>query len=140
MKKKVFILLIVMFSMCFMNSVGAANIKGCETIIPGAVIDVKIPNAVHTIITVIKIAVPVLLVIFGMMDLFKGITAQKEDEIKKGQQILIKRIVVAAIIFFVVSIVQLLISFVAGDSEPGLWDCVNCFLRGADSSSGVCNK
>ena len=131
--------LVLGIGMCFAPSVLAANITGCETILPNVVIDTKIPNAVHTIITVIKIAVPVVLVIFGMMDLFKGITAQKEDEIKKGQQILIKRLITAAIVFFVISIVQVIISVAAGSSsEEGLWDCVNCFLRGADEVTGVC--
>ena len=139
MKKKILLLIVLGVCMCFAPSVLAANITGCETILPNVIIDVKIPNAVHTIITVIKIAVPVVLVIFGMMDLFKGITAQKEDEIKKGQQILIKRLITAALVFFIISIVQVIISFVAGASdEEGLWDCVNCFLRGADDKTGVC--
>jgi len=100
------------------------------------IVDVKIANTVHTIIVAIKIVVPILLVIFGMLDLFKGITAQKEDEIKKGQQIFIKRLISAAIIFFVVSIVQLLVSFVASDEE-GLMTCANCFINGAEED-GTC--
>ena len=85
-------------------------------------------NTVHTIIVVIKIAVPVLLVIFGMLDLFKGLTAQKEDEIKKGQQMFIKRLIVGALIFFVVVIAKLLISVVADTSSANIIECVDCFL------------
>jgi hypothetical protein len=88
----------------------------------------------------IKVVVPILLVIFGMLDLFKGITAQKEDEIKKGQHTFIKRIISAAIVFFVVSIVQLLISFVATyKNEKGLMNCANCFINGANKNTGECN-
>ncbi len=133
MKKKIFMMMIVMVLMvAIIPSVSAVNLRGCEANLPGVVIDTKIPNTIHTVITVIKIAVPVLLVIFGMIDLFKGLTAQKEDEIKKGQQMFIKRLISAAIIFFVISIVQLLVSFVAGDE--GIMTCANCFLNGADSS------
>ena len=139
MKKKILLLIVLGVCMCFAPSVLAANITGCETILPNVVIDSKIPNAVHTIITAIKIIVPVVLVIFGMMDLFKGITAQKEDEIKKGQQTLIKRLITAALVFFVISVVQVIISVVANSTEEeGLWDCVNCFLRGADATTGEC--
>lgn len=137
MKKKVLLVMLLMLSIFYVPSVLAVNIKGCESILPNVVIDAKIPNTVHTIIVVIKVVVPVLLVIFGMLDLFKGLTAQKEDEIKKGQQIFIKRLISAAIIFFVVSIVQLLISFISGGDEPGIMECASCFINGTESS-GTC--
>ena len=135
MKKKVFMIMILALLVFYAPSVLAAGITGCEANLPGVVIDPKIPNTVHTIIVVIKIAVPVLLVIFGMLDLFKGITAQKEDEIKKGQNLFIKRLISAAIIFFVISIVQLLVSFVAGDE--GVMTCANCFINGV-KKDGSC--
>lgn len=135
MKKKKFMIMILALLVFYAPSVLAVNMTGCEANLPGVVIDAKIPNTVHTIIVVIKIAVPVLLVIFGMLDLFKGLTAQKEDEIKKGQNLFIKRLISAAIIFFVISIVQLLVSFVAGDE--GIMTCANCFLNGV-KSDGTC--
>ena len=135
MKKRFLLLVLLMLTILYVPNVLAANMTGCEAVLPNVVIDTKIPNTVHTIIVVIKIAVPVLLVIFGMLDLFKGITAQKEDEIKKGQQIFIKRLITAAIIFFVISIVQLLVSFLAGDE--GIMNCASCFINGTESS-GAC--
>lgn len=141
MKKKIFWALVLGVFMFYAPSVFAVNITGCSSVLPGVDIDVKIANLVHTIIVVIKIVVPVLLVIFGMLDLFKGITAQKEDEIKKGQQMFIKRLIAAALIFFVISIVQLLISFVADSSEKeGIMSCASCFLNGANESTGSCKK
>ena len=53
--------------------------------------------------------------------------AQKEDEIKKGQQTFIKRIVAAAIVFFIVTIVQLVMGLVAGDE--GIWTCVDAIIN-----------
>lgn len=135
MKKKILLVMVLLLCLAYVPSVFAVNITGCSSVLPSnVIIDAKIPNTVHSIIVVIKIAVPVLLVIFGMLDLFKGITAQKEDEIKKGQQIFIKRLISAAIVFFVISIVQLLVGFVAGDE--GIMTCANCFLNGvrADGS------
>ena len=143
MKKKglMFLVLISVLGVFFAPSVFAEGITGCKGVLGSdVIIDVKIANAVHTIIVAIKVVVPVLLVIFGMLDLFKGITAQKEDEIKKGQQIFIKRLISAAIVFFVISIVQLLVSFVATDKkEKGLMDCANCFINGANEKTGECN-
>ena len=135
MKKRVALLLVLLVCLVFMPSVMAANVQGCEAVIPGVVIDTKIANTIHTIIVVIKIAVPILLVIFGMLDLGKAVIAQKEDEIKKGQQMFIKRAISAAIIFFVISVVQLLVIFVAGDE--GIMNCASCFINGTDSA-GIC--
>ena len=75
-------------------------------------IDDKIPNTVSLIVKIIFIVVPVLLVVLGSMDLLKGVWAQKEDEIKKGQQTFIKRLIAGVLIFFVYAIVRLLISAV----------------------------
>lgn len=90
----------------------------------------KFPQLTSMFVSIIQIAVPVVLVIFGMLDLFKGITAQKEEEIKKGQQMLIKRLITAAIVFFVIVIVRFLISIVAdSDTEVGnITECMDCFL------------
>ena len=87
------------------------------------------PYLVHTAVTIIKIVIPILLIIFGMLDLGKAVVASKEDEIKKGQQMFIKRVIAAVIVFFVIQIVQLIISFVS-DSDANITNCFNCFING----------
>ena len=124
MRKKIFyvITLIILFTPII--SVIAAPKVSC-----GNVTDIprKIPELTSMVITMIQIAVPVILVVMGSMDLFKGVTAQKEDEIKKGQQLFIKRLIVAGIIFFVVVIAKLVISIVAESSSSNIIDCIDCF-------------
>ena len=141
MKKIKYLFVLIALSLLFLPSVYAVNITGCNQVLgTNVLIDVKIANLVHLIIVVIKIAVPVILVVFGMMDLVKGLIAQKDDEIKKGQQTFIKRLITAALVFFLISIVQLVIGFVAGnDSEGrGIMNCANCFINGADATTGIC--
>lgn len=87
------------------------------------------PYMVSTIILIIKIVVPILLIIFGMLDLGKAVVASKEDEIKKGQQMLIKRAISAVIVFFVIQIVQIIIRFVSGN-DASVANCFNCFING----------
>lgn len=94
-----------------------------------------IPNAITLIINVIQILVPILLVIFGLIDLAKAVMAQKEDEIKKGQQTLIKRVIAAAIVFFVIMIVQMLIKFLSGNNDT-VMSCFNCFINGKTGPGG----
>ena len=93
------------------------------------------PYIVSIIILIIKIAVPVLLIIFGMLDLGKAVVASKEDEIKKGQQMFIKRAITAVVVFFVIQIVQILIRFLAGNSS-GISQCFNCFVYGNEEDTG----
>ena len=88
-----------------------------------------IPKVVSVAYTMIQIAVPVVLVIIGSLDLFKGISAQKEDEIKKGQQLFVKRLVAAALVFFVFVIVKVVISVVADGSSNSIMDCAQCFIE-----------
>lgn len=104
---------------------------------------VVIQNIVSTIILAIQIAVPVLLVIFGMIDLGKAVVASKEDEIKKGQQTFIKRLIAAAIVFLVIFVVKLLVNIVASSTENtgdeidsnSIWKCANRFISGSSASS-----
>ena len=121
--KKIFIMLI-MFAPII--SVSAASKKvscGNITRIPA-----RIPELTSMVVTIIQVAVPVILIIMGMMDLFKGITAQKEDEIKKGQQTFIKRLIVAVLIFFIAVIVKFIVSIVSQVSSVSIIQCIDCFV------------
>ena len=144
MKKKILMLLTMLTAMLYTNTVFAKDIYSCEKSLSGVLIDARIPEIVSTIIVVIKIVVPILLVILGMIDLVKGLVASKEDEIKKGQGIFIKRLIAGALVFFVVTIVQLVISFAVGDEdeESDMMTCVQCFINGdctyRTKSNGAC--
>lgn len=86
-------------------------------------------KTVSVIYNVIQVAVPIVLVIFGMLDLLKGISAQKEDEIKKGQQLLVKRVISACLVFFVFVIVKFVVSFAADSNSSDIIKCVECFIN-----------
>lgn len=95
----------------------------------GVVLNEKIPQIVSLLVNLIKVGVPVLLIIFGMLDLGKAVVAQKEDEIKKGQQTFVKRLIAAAIVFFVFIIVQVVFNLVSDEEEQDIWSCVNCLIN-----------
>ena len=91
----------------------------------------QITGIVSTIVTIIKIGVPIILIVMGMIDMGKAVASQKDDEIKKGQKTLISRCIAAGIVFFVTAIVQLLVSIVAtGDNDKNIWTCVSKFVNG----------
>ena len=95
-------------------------------------IEPEIITFIHNVINVIKIGVPIALVIFGMIDLGKGVIASKEDEIKKGQKDFIKRILAGVIVFFIISITQLVMSVIDRNGNGEFWACANGIMNGQE--------
>ena len=96
-----------------------------------------LPKIIHTIYIVLQILVPILLVIFGSLDFFKAVIASKEDEIKKGQQTFIKRLISGIIVFFVFAIVRLVISFAGDeDSKSNIMKCASCIINNDENCVG----
>ena len=100
-------------------------------------------NLVATIIRIIKIVVPILLIIWGMLDFAKSVVAKKEEDIKKYQKAFISRLIAAVLVFLVITIVQLLVNLLAGvEQESGegeqtadIWDCSKKFINGVETDN-----
>ena len=97
--------------------------------------DGMLPQTISTIINIMKVVIPIMVVFFGLLDLGKAVMSQKEDDIKKNQGLLIKRLIIAILVFFVVSLVQFIVSLVGGKDEP-FWDCFDCFVNNNCGSAG----
>lgn len=99
-------------------------------------LDSDLITFIHNIIVLLKIAVPVILVFLGMLDLAKGVISSKEEEIKKGQQTFIKRLIAGVLVFLVVTIVQLVMGLISKD-DSSIWNCANQILNGTGGSKYV---
>ena len=96
------------------------------TCMEGVVFNEKIPQIVSLLINLIKVGVPVLLIIFGMLDLGKAVMAGEEKEIKEAQKMLIKRLIYGVVIFFVVTIVQVVFNLIGRsvvEDDAACWAC-----------------
>ena len=85
-----------------MISLLAADIK-CGTgsgafTIPGAVVGI-----IQTIVFIIQVVVPILLIIWGMLDFAKSVIAKKEDDIKAHRKAFIGRLISALLVFLVIT-------------------------------------
>lgn len=70
------------------------------------------------IFPIIQMGVPILLIVFGAIDLGKAVMSSDDKEIKGATSKLIKRCVAAIAVFFVVTIVTLLMGlFTSSDSD-----------------------
>lgn len=74
---------------------------------------------------IIQIGIPIVLIVMGTMDLGKAVMASDEKEIKQAQSRLIKRCIYAVIVFFIVTLVTLLMNLVVtsdiGDTGATSW-------------------
>lgn len=88
-------------------------------------------NITSTIIQILKIATPLIIILLGSVDLIKAVMAQKEDEIKKGQQTFIRRLLVGCLVFLAFFIIELIIGFIKPKNDNvNMWNCVDCFVTG----------
>ncbi len=76
---------------------------------------------VRFILTIIQWVAPIILIIIGSIDMVKAIIAGKEDEIKKHQQTLIKRLISAVIIFLIPLLVSIIMGWVGNDTWKSCW-------------------
>lgn len=80
------------------------------------------------VVLIFKIVIPLLLIIFGMVDLGKAVISSDEKAINKAVSTLIKRFIAAVVIFFIPTLVNALFAVlnittsVTADSAK----CVTC--------------
>ena len=87
------------------------------------------------------IAIPIILVVLGMLDLGKAVVSNDEKEIKSATKMLTKRAIFAVSIFFVIAIVQLVFSLFASsgnDDKVGDWkSCLDCLTHNNATCGGT---
>ena len=124
--------------MSIFNILDVADSTLCE----GILVPNVLFNVVSTIITGIKIVVPILLIIWGMLDFAKSVVAKKEEDIKKYQKAFVSRLISALIVFLIIFVVQLAVNLVSsvedttneeGTTVSDIWSCSKKFINGIDT-------
>ena len=87
--------------------------------IGGVPIPDYILNTISYVLDFIKIGIPLLLIIFGMLDLAKGVVAKKDEDMKKYQRLFLKKLIAGAMVFFVVSITIFLLKLLDSAETSG---------------------
>ena len=84
------------------------------------------------VLTIFKVAIPLLIIALGMFDLGKAVVASKDDEIKKSTKALLNRAIAGIFIFFIPAIVLWLFGAVGNyntaDAQAGFKVCRDCVL------------
>lgn len=77
-------------------------------------------TTIADIIQLIEIGVPILLIVFGMLDLAKGVVAKKEEDMKKYMKLFYRKVISGAAVFFVISVTMFMLRLIvsANTDEP----------------------
>lgn len=81
------------------------------------------------IIRIAKIFIPIIIIGFGMLDLFRSVTSAKPEEIAKSLKTLLFRVIAGVLIFFLPAIINFIFSFVdnwSNQYENETKSCFNC--------------
>lgn len=99
---------------------------------------------VYNVINILRIIIPIVLILLGTIDLGKAVIASDDKEIKSAQSMLIKRLVYAALIFFVPLIVYVIMNLVTTanrtDSNANTTDMVDNGSSNANSFQSCWEK
>lgn len=77
---------------------------------------------------IFQLGIPILLIVLGTIDLGKAVVSSDEKEVKAAQSRLIKRFVYAALVFFVVTFVTVLMNIVSqGQVDANTVSWQNCW-------------
>lgn len=87
-------------------------------------------SLIGTVIFWIQIAVPVLIILLGTIDLAKAVLSGDEKKIKENLNSFIRRVIYGAAIFFITLIVQIVFGAVA-DADTGN-ACFKCVQKRGD--------
>jgi len=123
-KKRILLIIIIALVFVVPLKASAFNLSDnlnilvtCEEMLGGKAGGESLLDIINEIFGYVKILVPILLIVFIMLDMLKAVVASKEDAIKKATSDSVKRVIAAVAIFFVSDIVMLILSFV--DSFSG---------------------
>lgn len=90
------------------------------------------------IIDILKIAVPIILIVYGMIDFGKAVVGKDEAEIKKSQMMFVRRAIYAVAVFFVITLVTLIMNMIANyvhdNTDVNAESWIDCFGFGGSSS------
>lgn len=83
------------------------TIESCDDLFNG---NSEIVSGLKTIVTVVKILIPIILLVLGSLDFAKAIFSSNEEGIKKAQASFIKRLIIAVVIFLIPSMLKVILN------------------------------
>lgn len=114
------------------------NILDCPDACPCLIMPAL--SLIKQLINIVKIAVPIILIVMGIIDLAKAMMSPDDGAMKKSQGSFIKKIIAAVLVFLIPTILDLVLGIIATGTnnqvDTGNWaDC----WKYAEDCAGTCN-
>lgn len=135
-KNKKSMLIYTIFISLISTSVFARECFTCG----GTYFPTAIATLVRNLYNLVKLLVPVLIIIMGMVDLLKAVMASDEKKMEESKPKLIKKLIAGVVIFLIFTIVQFVFKNLLGHNglfSKSMFDCVNYFIA-EEPTSIVC--
>lgn len=81
---------------------------------------------IGNVVKVLQIAIPVIIILLGTLDLGKAVMAGDDKKVKEAQKQLLMRIIYGVAIFFIVTIIRFVFGLVAGSGADTTNVCFQC--------------
>jgi len=83
------------------------------------------------VLAIVKIVVPILIIVMGVIDFFKVFTSAKGDEIPKALRSLAMRAIAGIVIFFIPALINFLFSLIDdwNDYQTNYSECTKCLYE-----------
>jgi hypothetical protein len=89
----------------------------------------------------IKIIVPIALIFIGMFDMAKAITTKSQEEVKKAQQLLVKKAIAGALVFVLFTAIAWILSIIdstnGGNEGESVLKCMSALFDYKEATTGT---
>lgn len=141
MKKKISYLVLLCIMLLPITTVMADGFSSNEAISAcgfGKYIPSKLPHFTSGLYNIVKLLVPVILIVMGMIDFAKAVMAGEEKKMKESQKRFINRLIAGVVIFLIMAVVQFVFKkiSIATSYKNGFVNCMDCILNENMSSCG----
>lgn len=86
---------------------------------------IKTLRLVSISVMIVRICVPIFIIVMGTMDIYNTVSSGKNDDLKKNLTTLGKRMIIGLVVFFIPTIVRLVVNGLGGN-DSNYQVCVNC--------------
>lgn len=87
-----------------------------------------VPKFTNFLYRLIKVIVPIILVVMGTSDFLRAVSANDEKSMDETPKRFARRIGAAVLIYFVMTMVQLVIKVIDTDNKSSVLSCAKCFV------------
>lgn len=87
-----------------------------------------VPKFTNLLYRLIKVIVPIILVVMGTSDFLRAVSANDEKSMDETPKRFARRIGAAVLIYFVMTMVQLVIKVIDTDNKSSVLSCAKCFI------------